>query len=64
MVKVYLSRKGVPFSELNVSIDAEADAELRAMGRSTTPITVIGDHQIVGYKPRDLEGALQDVGLI
>ena len=64
MVKVYLSRKGVPFSELNVSTDSDADNELRALGRSTTPITVIGDHQIVGYKPREIEGALQDVGLI
>jgi glutaredoxin len=64
MVKVYLSRKGVPFSELNVSIDSDADEELRSLGRSTTPVTVIGDHQIVGYKPRDLEGALIAEGLI
>jgi len=27
MVKVYLSRKGVSFSEFNISIDADADAE-------------------------------------
>lgn len=64
MVKVYLSRKGVPFSELNVSIDADADAELRTLGRSTTPVTVIGEHQVVGYKPRDLEEALAAEGLI
>jgi glutaredoxin len=64
MVKVYLSRKGVSFSELNVSIDKNADEELRSLGRSTTPVTVIGSHQIVGYKPKDLEGALSAEGLI
>ncbi len=64
MVKVYLSRKGVPFSELNISIDTDADEELRSLGRSTTPVTVIGDHQVVGYKPRDLEAALVAEGLI
>ena len=64
MVKVYLSRKGVPFSELNVSINEDADKELRSLGRSTTPVTVIGDHQVVGYKPRDLEEALLAEGLI
>jgi glutaredoxin len=64
MVKVYLSRKGVPFTEFNISLDAEADEELRTLGRSTTPVTVIGDHQVVGYKPRDLEEALVAEGLI
>ena len=64
MVKVYLSRKGVSFSELNVSIDRDADEELRSLGRSTTPVTVIGDQQVVGYKPRDLEEALLAEGLI
>jgi glutaredoxin len=64
MVKVYLSRKGVPFSELNVSIDKDADEELRSLGCSTTPVTVIGEHQVVGYKPRDIEGALIAEGLI
>ncbi len=64
MVKVYLSRKGIPFSELNVSINTDADEELRTLGRSTTPITVIGDRQVVGYKPRELEEALVAEGLV
>ncbi len=58
MVKVYLSRAGVPFTELNVSIDQAANAELRALGRSTTPVTLIGDRVIVGYKPQDLAAAV------
>jgi glutaredoxin len=64
MVKVYLSRKGVPFIDLNISLDTDADEELRSLGRSTTPITVIGSHQIVGYKPKDIEAALLSAGLI
>ena len=58
MVKVYLSRAGVPFVELNVSVSEPANAELKAMGRSTTPVTVIGDRVIVGYKPAGLAAAV------
>ena len=64
MVKVYLSRKGVPFTEHNVSIDEAANNELIALGRTTTPVTLIGDHQIVGYKPKDLQDALMAEGAV
>ena len=58
MVKVYLSRKGIPFTERNISLsDADNDA-LLALGRTTTPVTTIGDAVIVGYKPRDIDAAL------
>jgi glutaredoxin len=62
MVKVYLSRAGVPFTEHNVSIDEQGKQELLAMGRSTTPVTVIGGRVIVGYKPRDLADAVAALG--
>lgn len=58
MVKVYLSRKGVPFTEHNVSIDEGAKSELLSFGRTTTPVTVIGTQLIVGYKPKEIDGAL------
>ena len=58
MVKVYLSRRGVPFTEHNVSIDEGARSDLLELGRSTTPVTVIGDAVIVGYKPQDMAEAL------
>ena len=58
MVKVYLSRKGVPFTEYNVSLEPEAKKQLLEMGFRTTPVTVIGDVKIVGYKPPQLESAL------
>ena len=63
MVKVYLSRKGISFTERNVSIDDADQAALLALGRSTTPVTTIGDEIIVGYKPRDIDAALAATGL-
>ena len=58
MVKVYLSRKGVPFEEYNVSTDREALKRLVGMGFRSTPVTVIGDESVVGYSTSKLEAAL------
>lgn len=58
MVKVYLSRKGVSFTEYNVSLDLEARKRLIDMGHRSTPVTVIGDEKIVGYKPPKIDEAL------
>ena len=64
MVKVYLSRKGVSFSEYNVSTDGDALKRLVGMGFRTTPVTVIGDEKIVGYSPSKLDAALATVGVV
>ena len=48
MVKVYLSRKDIPFEEVNVSGNREGVKRLIALGRNTTPVTTIGDDVIVG----------------
>ena len=61
MVKVYLSRKGIPFQEHNVSVDRDALKELLGMGYRTTPVTVIGDEKVVGYSPSGLDAALSSV---
>lgn len=58
MVKVYLSQRGVPFKEHNVSIDDVGKKELLSLGRSTTPVTLIAGRVIVGYKPKDLQDAI------
>ena len=63
MVKVYLSRKGIPFSEHNVSTDREALQALVGMGFRTTPVTVMGDEKVVGYSPAKLDAALQAAGV-
>ena len=62
MVKVYLSRKGIPFTERNVSLDEEARKDLLDMGYRSTPVTTINGHKVVGYSPPKLEAALQEAG--
>ena len=64
MVKVYLSRKGMAFSEYNVSTDREALKRLVGMGYRTTPVAVIGDEKVVGYSPAKLDAALKAASLI
>ncbi len=63
MVKVYLSRKGVPFNDYTVSTDREALTRLIEMGFRTTPLTVIAEQRIVGYKPSDIDSALESAGV-
>jgi glutaredoxin 3 len=63
MVKVYLSRKGIAFTENNVSTDREALKRLVGMGYRTTPVAVIGDEKVVGYNPSKLDAALKTAGL-
>ena len=63
MVKVYLSRKGVPFTEYNVSTDGDGLKALIGMGYRTTPVAVIGDEKVVGYNPAKLDAALEASGL-
>ena len=58
MVKGYLSRKGIEFTEYNVSRDREGLKALVDMGYRTTPVTVIGDERVVGYSPAKLDAAL------
>ena len=62
MVKVYLSRQDIPFTERNVSLDREALKTLVTMGYRTTPVTVIGEQKIVGYSPSKMQSALQAEG--
>ena len=61
MVKVYLSRKGVPFTEHNISRSVDSLKSLVGMGYRTTPVTVIGDEKVVGYSPAKLDAALEAV---
>ena len=63
MVKVYLSRKGIPFAEYNVSTDREALQRLVGMGYRTTPVTVIGEERLVGYSPASIDAALKSAGV-
>ena len=44
----YLSQKGVPFTEKNVSRDQSAVQELMSMGMRSLPVIVIGDKRLSG----------------
>ncbi|MCE2464632.1 MAG: glutaredoxin family protein [Dehalococcoidia bacterium] len=63
MVKVYLSQKGLEFTERNVSLDENARDDLLSLGYRSTPVTVIDDQKVVGYSPPKLEEALQAAGI-
>ena len=63
MAKGYLSQKGVSFIEKNIRTDPEARAQLITKGYTTVPLTVIGEHHILGFKPTAFDEALKKSGL-
>ncbi|NQW20244.1 MAG: glutaredoxin family protein [Chloroflexi bacterium] len=58
MVKGYLSLRGIEFVDKNVSVDMEGRTELLTMGFDSTPVTVIGDRQLVGFDVKEIDDAL------
>jgi glutaredoxin len=57
-VKEFLSQKNVPFSDKNIREDPRALEELRGLGFTSIPVTVIGDQRIVGFDPAKIAAAL------
>ncbi len=57
-VKSYLKQKGLHYTEKNINTDKAARQELRDMGMTSIPVTVIGDHRIQGFDKEKLEAAL------
>ena len=58
MTKAWLSQRGVPFVEANISVDASARQNLLDMGYKTTPVITIGKDVIVGYSTARLQASL------
>jgi alkyl hydroperoxide reductase subunit F len=55
MVKAFLERRGIPYSEINVSENREAAGEMiRISGQNGVPVTVAGDRVIVGFDAQAL----------
>jgi S1-C subfamily serine protease len=55
-VKEFLSQRGIPFAEVDVSRDAGAAQELaRRTGRMAVPVTDIDGNLVVGFAPQQLE---------
>lgn len=54
----YLSRKGVPYTERNVSRDPGAREELMEIGVMSLPVILIGETRVVGFNPAQIDAAL------
>jgi len=59
----YLSRKGIAYTEKNLSRTPEARQELIEMGVMSLPVILIGDQRLVGFFPAQIDSALKAVGL-
>jgi len=58
MVKAFLERRKIPFTEINVSKDTKAAAEMiEISGQNGVPVTVAGDRIIVGFDAQALNEA-------
>jgi hypothetical protein len=57
-VKEFLSRAGRAFTVRNVDEDPDAFNEMVAMGVMRIPLTIVGDHVVVGYDEKRLREAL------
>ena len=63
MTKAWLSKRGVDFTEKNISHDVEAKDNLLSMGYRVTPVTTISKDVIVGYSVERLEASLESYGM-
>ena len=59
-VRAWLTGRGVVFSERNVSTDSSAAQALYRTGVFATPLLVVGEERVLGYRPRALTTALHD----
>ena len=50
----FLSQRGIPFVAKDVSTEAEARAELIALGSRSTPTIKVGDEVLIGFNPTKL----------
>jgi alkyl hydroperoxide reductase subunit F len=55
MVKAFLEKRGIPYTEIDVSRDAKAAAEMiKLSGQNGVPVTVAGNRVIVGFDAQAL----------
>jgi S1-C subfamily serine protease len=58
MAKEFLSQKGVPYTEKDVSRDARAASELQQLGQRGVPVIMVDGHMVVGFDRPQLEHLL------
>jgi len=56
----WLTDHGIAFREQDASSDPEAAQALAATGTFATPLLVIGNDRVLGYRPRALAALLSD----
>jgi len=60
MVKSFLKKKQIPFEEYDVSRDQRrAEEMIRKSGQMGVPVVDVNGRVLVGYRPADIESALQ-----
>jgi arsenate reductase-like glutaredoxin family protein len=57
-VRAWLSARGVSFRERDASGDPEAAMALAATGTFATPLLVVDEKTVLGYRPEALAAAL------
>ena len=57
--KEYLSQKGIPFLDRDVTTDQSAFDELQRLHAMTTPVTLIEGEVIIGFDPEKIDRALR-----
>jgi glutaredoxin len=57
-VRRWLTERGVAFVERNVGDDADAAQALLATGTFATPLLVVGDTTVLGFRPDRIAAAL------
>jgi glutaredoxin len=58
MAKEFLSQRGVPYSEKDVSRDPQAASELQQLGQRGVPVILVDGHMVVGFDRAQLERLL------
>ena len=61
-VRAWLADHGLAFVERDATADPDAARALYATGTFATPLLVVGDDRVLGYRPEALSLALQCVG--
>ena len=62
MARDALRKRGVPYNEYSVVMDADADALKARFGSGTLPVIAIGNQTMRGYSSNDLQGYLDAAG--
>ena len=57
-VRAWLTARGVAFTERNVGTDLDAAQALAATGLFATPLLVVGQEKVLGFRPERLAAAL------